>query len=176
MTAWDEFDDALDRVGSFERATLLLEQLSRLADRPDRGWRLLADHWDAIDGVGALRGLYLIWFRKFAPIGATPTEPITVYRGVTRPADGRHGISWTADVKVARRFAYCDRAGGGAKRAYVYSALAHPCSVLASFTDRKESEYVVEPWLLLQVKLVESGPRCGDRNVCPSGSEPAVAS
>ncbi|BBY52933.1 hypothetical protein H7J07_00455 [Mycobacterium koreense] len=73
-----------------------------------------------------------------------PVEPVTVYRGCSH--DARHGMSWTTDLDMAKRFA------SGEMWAYpikgnVYIATIEPTHLLA-YVDKErrgEAEYVVDP-------------------------------
>lgn len=93
-----------------------------------------------------------VWIQLFDEAGYThdglpadrPSQPVTVYRGCSPEA--RFGMSWTTDLDLARRFA------SGQLWAYpipgdVYVFTAAPVSLLAFIheSDRKESEYVIEP-------------------------------
>jgi hypothetical protein len=86
---------------------------------------------------------------------ATPTEPVTVYRGCA--PDGWEGMSWTSDLAVARRFAHGRLRGRAA--GHVYALDAKPGTVLAYIHEigRRESEYVIDTSCVLSeaVRLVE---------------------
>jgi hypothetical protein len=160
-----KLEESLTWLGSFERVEwlpLVLEKLDGLEEY-ERAHRLLAQEWPSLDGIREYAEEYLHWFIELGPIGTIPTEPVTVYRGVTRPGDWR-GISWTTDIEVARHFAYRDRAGGaGRLGSYIYQANVGPSDVLATF-DEGEAELIVcydslELAPVGTVQLIEGGPR-----------------
>lgn len=92
------------------------------------------------------------WVEFFEEAGYThngkptprPVEPVTVYRGCSH--DARHGMSWTTDLGLAKRFA------SGEMWAYsmkgnIYIATVEPLHLLAYIHEegRGEAEYVVDP-------------------------------
>lgn len=146
-------------VGSFQRPRVLLELLPKVA--PSDRAAVLRDAWPLCDGIGDMAPTFASAFRAAGYIGdaAPPPEPVTLYRGVTRPEDAP-GIAWTDRLAVARHFAYRDRTGRGADRGYVYRVTAGPEHVLARFEgDRGEAEYVLDPTTLPAPTLVEESER-----------------
>jgi hypothetical protein len=86
------------------------------------------------------------WLELFAAAGLLgdeqPREALTVYRGAL-PGYAR-GMAWTTGQKRARWFA--DRwAKATGRKAFVYTVDAPPHAVLATVSDGKESEVVVDP-------------------------------
>ena len=78
-------------------------------------------------------------------------ETITVYRGVTSyNAKNVRALSWTIDIKKARWFAHRFQEQGT-----VYAAQINKADILAVFTSRGESEIVLNPKGLKQLKKVE---------------------
>lgn len=101
-----------------------------------------------------------LWLEFFEANGYTddmravspPTEPVTVYRGA--PVELRDRMSWTADVEIAGQFAY----GGirGRRAGEVWVAEAHPEALMAYIgaDSRGESEYVLDPDGLSNIRRV----------------------
>lgn len=67
-----------------------------------------------------------------------PNMPLTLYRGVQVKAYARR-LSWTTDPAKAEWFARRWK-----ERGYIYQITAQPEQLLARFTGRNESEYVVD--------------------------------
>lgn len=79
-------------------------------------------------------------------------EKVTVYRGVQeRSEKSIKGLSWTLDIDVAKWFA--SRLG---QEGYVYESIISKEHILAYFGQRGESETVVDPNQLHDVKLIET--------------------
>jgi hypothetical protein len=84
--------------------------------------------------------------KRFADL----TETVTVYRGVTSyNAKNVRALSWTLDRSKAEWFAH--RFGEDGK---VYQAQINKADILAIFTSRNESEVVLNPRKLQQLKAV----------------------
>lgn len=84
--------------------------------------------------------------KRFADL----TETVTVYRGVTSyNAKNVRALSWTLDRSKAEWFAH--RFGEDGK---VYQAQIKKADILAIFTSRNESEVVLNPRKLQQLKAV----------------------
>lgn len=84
--------------------------------------------------------------KRFADL----TETVTVYRGVTSyNAKNVRALSWTLDRSKAKWFAH--RFGEDGK---VYQAQINKADILAIFTSRNESEVVLNPRKLQQLKAV----------------------
>lgn len=78
-------------------------------------------------------------------------ETVTVYRGVTTyNATNIRALSWTIDRKKAEWFAHRFNEKGT-----VYQAQVRKPNVLAVFTSRGESEIVLNPKGLMQLKIAE---------------------
>ena len=77
-------------------------------------------------------------------------ETVTVYRGAT-PYNARNvkALSWTLDKKKAEWFAH--RFG---EKGTVYTAQIKKGDILAVFTGRNESEVVLNPSKLEQLKAI----------------------
>lgn len=85
---------------------------------------------------------------------------ITIYRGCHKA----HvlGVSWSTDKAVAGRFARGHR-GIAVERAVIASAVIPKCAVFTVITDRDESEVVIDPRRLRQVRLAYSQPQHKER-------------
>lgn len=157
------FDAACARLGRNEAPALL-------SDLYDAGSLDLAGHpgmvavaWSLAEHPeGSLE--QFVWDELFRVAGYTydgqpaepPTDPVTVYRGCT--PNGWEGMSWTADLAVAREFA-----GGrlrGRAAGHVYAMCATPDQLLAYVHEiaRSESEYVIDTSCVVReaVRLVEA--------------------
>lgn len=78
-------------------------------------------------------------------------NPVTVYRGVTSyNAKNVKALSWTLDEKVAQWFAH--RYG---EQGTVYQAQIRKEDIYAIFTGRNESEVIVDPKQLVNLKPVQ---------------------
>lgn len=78
-------------------------------------------------------------------------NPVTVYRGVTSyNAKNVKALSWTLDKKVAQWFAH--RYG---EQGTVYQAQVRKEDIYAIFTGRNESEVIVDPKQLVNLKPVQ---------------------
>ena len=78
-------------------------------------------------------------------------NPVTIYRGVTSyNARNVKALSWTLDENVARWFA--SRFG---EQGRVYQAQIAKDDILAIFTGRNESEVIVDPKQLREIKLAQ---------------------
>jgi len=65
-------------------------------------------------------------------------EYVTLYRGVGIKSK-RKGLSWTDDIEIAKWFANRFQSNG-----YILTAKVHKSKILAYFSDRNESEYIVD--------------------------------
>jgi hypothetical protein len=78
---------------------------------------------------------------------------LRVYRGITQPG-GERGIAWTTDPKIAAKFA----SGAGERipvvGGVVITGRVRPSSVLAYLTERGESEVIVDPRLISDMRPV----------------------
>ena len=84
--------------------------------------------------------------KRFADL----TETVTVYRGVTSyNAKNVRALSWTLDRSKAEWFAHRFSEDGK-----VYQAQINKADILAIFTSRNESEVVLNPRKLQQLKAV----------------------
>jgi len=84
--------------------------------------------------------------KRFADL----TETVTVYRGVTSyNAKNVRALSWTLDRSKAELFAHRFSEDGN-----VYQAQINKADILAIFTSRNESEVVLNPRKLQQLKAV----------------------
>lgn len=84
--------------------------------------------------------------KRFADL----TETVTVYRGVTSyNAKNVRALSWTLDRSKAEWFAHRFGEDGN-----VYQAQINKADILAIFTSRNESEVVLNPRKLQQLKAV----------------------
>ena len=78
-------------------------------------------------------------------------ETVTVYRGVTSyNAKNVRALSWTIDKDRAKWFAHRFQENG-----IVYTAQIRKAQILAVFASRGESEIVLNPKGLIQLKKVE---------------------
>lgn len=78
-------------------------------------------------------------------------DEVTIYRGVTEYNAGTiKGLSWSLSLDTARWFAH--RFG---ENGHVYKATINKKDVLALYTDRNESEVVVDFRRLQNVKMIE---------------------
>jgi hypothetical protein len=103
------------------------------------------------------------WFHEigfFSDLGRPqPSDAITVYRGSTW--ERRHGMSWTTDDAIARRFADPTGFHGFGLTHYLLRAVVTPVDVLAFIDDVRpgESEVVVDPgafeWGGTEVEVVK---------------------
>jgi hypothetical protein len=93
-----------------------------------------------------------LWLQLFNAAGYThdgqhadrPTEPVTLYRGCG--LGGQHGMAWTSDHDIARRFAH--ELIRGRTKGEVYTFMAPPAALLAYVGEqngRGEREYVIDP-------------------------------
>jgi hypothetical protein len=90
-----------------------------------------------------------------------PTEPITVYRGIsdTKHRRWRRGLSWTLDPNVAAWFA--TRLGSHGNPA-VFSLAVDPGSIFTITDERGEQEVVVAIWECARTKLEKTMPEPRD--------------
>lgn len=90
-----------------------------------------------------------------------PTEPITVYRGIsdTKHRRWRRGLSWTLDPNVAEWFA--TRFGSRGNPA-VFSLAVDPRSILTITDERGEQEVFVAIWECARTKLEKTMPEPRD--------------
>lgn len=96
------------------------------------------------DVLGSRRWMSLFRRAGYAidgELATRPPEPLRLYRGATERT--AHRMAWTADVKVAERFASDRWQFGSAGR--VFTALVNPVRLLCLINDRDESEYVINP-------------------------------
>lgn len=78
-------------------------------------------------------------------------DKVTVYRGVTSyNAKNVRALSWTTDKEKAKWFAHRFKENG-----IVYTAQIRKAQILAVFASRGESEIVLNPKGLMQLKKVE---------------------
>ena len=122
---------------------------------PDQRRQVLANHWICCDGnLWRYRRAVVAMSRDAGYLGESecPQEPVRLYRGCYAPREAQ-GVSWTADLKVARWFGSGGRFGklGG----WVYTVVAPVDAILGRFTEREEDEYVVDPSLLPRPRKVE---------------------
>lgn len=122
----------------------------------------LTDAWMATEMPGQMERSRLLWL--FREAGWTtdvvddegkpsprPDIGLTLWRGVQSKRYVR-GLSWTTDPGKAEWFAR--RWQGREKDAYVYEMSVRPEQLLARFTGRGESEYVVDTSKRCEPKLV----------------------
>jgi hypothetical protein len=90
-----------------------------------------------------------------------PTAPLTVYRGAGH--EYRFGLSWTTSIETAQKFARRVRLcyPGTADTVAVYAAEVAPGYVLAMFNGRKESEVVVSPDGLRNLRTLDAESSLG---------------
>jgi hypothetical protein len=149
-----DWTGALQFTSSFDRFDVFLELAPHMTTDELRA--CLTDIWTSCDGcIWPNRRAAVAYLRSAGYVGELPqpTEPLTLYRGVFTSRH-RLGISWSTSIDTARYFV---RPGGrGPNRGgFVYCAVAPPEAVLAGFSDRSESEYVIDPALLRSVHRVE---------------------
>mgnify|MGYP000855781100 CR=1 FL=1 len=100
-------------------------------------------------------------FRRAGTVSTTSTEDnerldnlpdeVTIYRGVTEYNKNMvKGLSWSLSLDTARWFAHRFRENG-----HVYKATINKKDVLALYTDRNESEVVVDFRRLQNIELIE---------------------
>lgn len=146
------YDQLAGDVGIVHRSKLLRDLTAagqlHLADRSMSG--VVAEAW-ALGEPGSASCIgYSEWLKLFRLNGFTylgqpaqrPSEPVTVYRGCTH--EYRHGMSWSIEVEVARRFA----TEGMSSRppGTVCAARVDPDYLLAFIEEgHGEYEWVVDP-------------------------------
>lgn len=89
------------------------------------------------------------WLELFAIAGYTvdgqrserPKAPLQLYRGA--PYEHRHGMAWTDSAETAQQFA--DGKGYARSKGQVWTATVEPSRLLCHCTERRESEYVINP-------------------------------
>ncbi len=108
------------------------------------------------------RNTVLRWFRRAgfvndSPDLVKPTEPLLLWRGTQSPrsTDGR-GLSWTSDRENAEWFAVRPPSPWiqHSRPGWLWQATVAPRGVLGMFHDRGESEVVVSPRCIENLKLV----------------------
>lgn len=82
-----------------------------------------------------------------------PHGILTVYRG--QPKSGARGISWTRDINTARKFSRTGGGRGAISDGVVLRAKVSAGDVLAYITGRGESEVIVDPQDLTNIRRVE---------------------
>lgn len=80
-----------------------------------------------------------------------PTGALTIYRGATESR--RNGMAWTQSAITARHFRDGKRRRLG-DEAFIFQATADEEAVLALFDARQESEVVVDPTLITDIRHV----------------------
>jgi hypothetical protein len=153
-SASGDWDHVLWLESSFTRLPRLVRIWPLVA--PEQRHQLLAEWWVMCDGnLWRYRDLVVLMFRQVGYIGdpLPQQDPVRLYRGINRYRWAR-GVSWTADMKVARFFADGRRVGESCN-GYVYMADVPREAILGRFTERNEDEYVVDPALLPRLKRVE---------------------
>lgn len=154
------------RGGSGGRLHHMLDVLERQDE--ETFWRVYFDVWNSCDDTWWDRKRLLRLLRRniieyhfecfLNPDALTfyqsLPEKIIVYRGCSRRR--KRGLSWTTDVEVARGFARGHR-GISVPHAAVFRARIHKGCLLGVFVDRKESEVIVDPACLTNVR--EMSPR-----------------
>lgn len=101
---------------------------------------------------------WLKWFRYCGFVSNSnikkPDTPIILWRG-GRSEKTKEGLSWTSDKKCAEWFAARERhAYLDIGEPVLFRAVAGPDAILASFSEKGEGEYVVDPDMLVEVEAL----------------------
>jgi hypothetical protein len=113
----------------------LLRDVWQDAERP---WRYLSE-WIQLFTNPRLRREFLMIPEDLAFYNALP-ESVTIWRGCAAPRHAR-SISWTTDPDQAAWFAqrFSDKGGR------IYSIAVNREAIIAYFSDRSESEVIIDP-------------------------------
>ena len=113
---------------------------------------LLTELWPEVGYTRSPRAALAAVLRStgFASPTAHPSPPRALYRGAADPERARR-LSWTDDLRVTRFFA---RRFGGRHRAVYRAELRTADAILAYFSHRMESEYVLDPSGLVNLERV----------------------
>lgn len=151
---WNRYVDLHERPYRFD--ALMDAMLNDFGEEdPKQFWRLVGRVWTNSENIWQnLDGWLSVWsyeapFRDHAmeeddraALASLP-DAIQVWRGVSHP-DAAEGMSWSTDKAkaewFARRFAAMEGRG-----ALLASGTVRKADVLAYFSDRSESEIVVDP-------------------------------
>ena len=110
-----------------------------------------ADHW-----VSRFRAVG--YLTDCEGLGMPPAAAVVVYRGAAS-LDGWRALSWTTSVACAAWFAR-RHVGWSGHGPILFRAVVPPEAVLARFAAQGESEVVVDPAALLDVREVPIPPTC----------------
>lgn len=161
----DEIIDRIFEIG-VNSETRLSVMLNLIEDQPAAiVWPVFLRAWPICDATRYQRRDLLRLLRSlssardfFDADGATffdrLPDPVTIYRGCSRPRV--RGVSWTTDRDVAAGFARGHR-GIRVPDSVVAQAAVPKEAVFAVFTDRNESEVLVDPRRLRKLRLEPLG-------------------
>jgi hypothetical protein len=158
----DQLSSYLALFGSHERVAPLLEAT---CDEPvDIFWPVFIRWWDACDGTQAWRGVIIDTLRRRAAQHSaiefldaesrqfldSLSSPLVAYRGCGRRQV--RGLSWTTDHGIAEFFARGGRFPQP-RDAVIAAAKIKKSDVFFVSTRRKESEVILDPYEIRQLKL-----------------------
>ena len=155
------FHHLLRYYGSAHRPQVLLQILQR-SECAEIFWRAFDRAWSVVDASWSYHQEFLALLRRHLPerkfsylssnnrplLETLPTIA-TVYRGCS--ADRVHGIAWTLDPGVAECFARGHR-GIPVQNAVIAEAQIPREAVFAAFAEREESEVVLDPSYLKNLR------------------------
>lgn len=160
---WDEY---LNTFGNHDRWLALVRIVSRITDDAEY-WRLVGDVWVMTDFPGREIDLWRALLSKDRPgrehlmdtdregfdAWRARPERVTAYRGFAADG-GEFGLSWTTDLDRARWFARRFPHLGGTPR--IATTTVGRDAVVAAFSERRESEFVIlEPGSPIVTSLEE---------------------
>jgi hypothetical protein len=156
----------IDRLGA-ESSEVRLPVLLRLVESAPTSlfWHAFLDGWSSCDDTWAHMPRLLAALRFHARKGSSHgylddggllfldnlTPVVTVFRGCSRART--HGISWTTDEAVAHGFAIGHR-GLRVPDPVVVKAVIAKQDIFAVFTDRNESEILLDPAKIENVRVL----------------------
>ena len=166
------WEERLHRSSSGDRLQTLIAVWDEIP--PPQRPEVLTSWWSVTES--APRGSHREIVRMFREVGYVgenpkPSGPQRFFRGIQHHRE-RRGLSWTADVEIARFFVdanYRSRLGWVLMEAgrsahfdplgQVVTVVASPDAILAGFTDRDESEYILDPSLYGRTRWLEWGAK-----------------
>jgi hypothetical protein len=160
-------DEHLIQFGSASRLPAMLDHLRRA--RADVFWPVLLEWWPCCDATWPWRPELLRRLRRHGPgIGylsradraffdALP-DRVTVFRGCSRTR--LRGLSWSTDPDAAAGFAHGHR-GLRVPSPVIARAEVEKAAVLAVFTDREESEILLDPRDLRRPRVMDLASGAG---------------
>jgi hypothetical protein len=153
--------------GSFERSLPLWE--ATLGEPADVFWPVFLENWSTSEGLWPLRQTILSTLRERAaqlsPIGfMEPSDrafydslpdPVIVFRGCGRRRV--RSLPWTTDREIAEFFARGSRFGPQRDPVIARAEIAKADLFFVS-VDRKESEVILDPYMIKSVRLLFRKP------------------